>query len=114
MLVVQWRRLLEALSRKKSYDDDSAPSGESGTKTSPAQKRPVSAEGPKLDRCLGLMDLTLLGVGSTLGVGVYVLAGSVAKNQAGPAVLVSLVIAAVASLFSGKLCFSWIGFDLLL
>lgn len=61
-----------------------------------------SGENPKLARVLGLMDLTMLGVGATLGVGVYVLAGSVARNQAGPSVVVSFAIAAIASLFSGK------------
>lgn len=63
--------LWKALIRRKRYGDADE-SGES-----------------KLARVLTLFDLTALGVGSTLGLGVYVLAGSVAYEQAGPAVVIS-------------------------
>lgn len=49
------------------------------------------------------MDLTSLGVGSCVGTGMYLVAGMVAKNVAGPGVVISFVIAAVASIFSGML-----------
>lgn len=49
-----------------------------------------------------MFDLTLLTTGGTLGAGVYVLAGVVAKTFAGPAVVLSFILAAVVSSFAGK------------
>lgn len=78
------RKLFKNLTRRKIID--------SGSKS-------------QLARVLTLFDLVGLGVGSTLGLGVYVLAGSVAYEQAGPAVVISFLIAGVASAFAG-LCFA--------
>ncbi|XP_070131458.1 cationic amino acid transporter 4-like isoform X2 [Equus caballus] len=57
---------------------------------------------------LTMLDLILLGMGTTGSVGLYVLVGTVAKEMAGPAVLVSFGVAAVASLL-GALCYAEFG-----
>jgi len=54
-------------------------------------------EGGGLRRTLGLWQLTAIGVGGIIGAGIFSLAGAVANQTAGPAVLFSFLIAGVAS-----------------
>uniref|UniRef100_A0A146LZQ3 High affinity cationic amino acid transporter 1 n=1 Tax=Lygus hesperus TaxID=30085 RepID=A0A146LZQ3_LYGHE len=61
----------------------------------------VTQEKSELGKVLTALDLTALGVGCTLGVGVYVLPGLVARETAGPAVIVSFFLAAVTSILAG-------------
>lgn len=61
----------------------------------------AEAEGDgKLNRVLGPWSLTFLGMGATIGTGIFVLAGTVARDQAGPAISVSFLIAAVGCAFA--------------
>ncbi|MES2553637.1 MAG: amino acid permease [Pseudomonadota bacterium] len=53
-----------------------------------------------LKRCLSAFDLALLGIGGAIGTGIFVLTGLAAATQSGPAVIISFIIAGVASAFA--------------
>ena len=53
-----------------------------------------------LKRCLSAWDLTFLGIGAIIGTGIFVLTGIAAATQAGPAVVLSFVIAGFACAFA--------------
>src|SRR6059058_1018268 len=58
-----------------------------------------------LKRALSALNLTMLGIGAIIGTGIFVLTGTVAALNAGPAVVLSFVLAGVASMFAA-LCYS--------
>jgi basic amino acid/polyamine antiporter, APA family len=53
-----------------------------------------------LAQCLSAFDLVLLGIGAVIGAGIFVLTGIVAATQAGPAIVLSYLIAGLACAFS--------------
>src|SRR2546428_3327128 len=58
-----------------------------------------------LKRALGALNLTMLGIGAIIGTGIFVLTGTVAALNAGPAVVRSFILAGIASIFAA-LCYS--------
>ncbi|GAB1862047.1 Probable cationic amino acid transporter [Camponotus japonicus] len=77
------------------------------SKTGPEPLHPADSK-QKLQKCLTTLDLTSLGVGSCVGTGMYLVAGMVARSVAGPGVVISFIIAAIASIFSGA-CYAEFG-----
>jgi APA family basic amino acid/polyamine antiporter len=74
------------------------------TETGVLRRKPIDQIEPEdpdagggLQRVLGVWQLTALGIGGIIGAGVFSLAGAVAKEQAGPGVLFSFLVAGVAS-----------------
>jgi APA family basic amino acid/polyamine antiporter len=73
------------------------------TRTAFLRRKPVDevesegGGGGGLQRTLGLWQLTAIGVGGIIGAGIFSLAGTVANEKAGPAVVVSFLVAGIAS-----------------
>ena len=64
-----------------------------------AKKLPDPRAAQALRRCLTAWDLTFLGIGNMIGAGIFVLPGVVAATQAGPAIILSFVVAGIACVF---------------
>src|SRR5918996_1135697 len=74
--------------------------------TKPLSRILAESEGEHaLKRTLGPTQLVALGIGAIIGAGLFSLTGIAAANHAGPAVLLSFVLAAVGCAFAG-LCYS--------
>src|SRR5262245_40972127 len=58
-----------------------------------------------LKRALGPTNLVALGIGAIIGTGIFVLTGQAAAAHAGPAIVLSMILAGIVSAFAG-LCYS--------
>ena len=58
-----------------------------------------------LKRALGPVNLVALGIGAIIGTGIFVLTGSAAAQYAGPAIVLSFILAGIGCAFAG-LCYS--------
>lgn len=69
--------------------------------------KPIGSVDPAqpLKRVLGPLDLTLLGIGAIIGTGIFVLTGQAAAAHAGPAVVLSMIVAGLASALAA-VCYS--------
>jgi APA family basic amino acid/polyamine antiporter len=75
------------------------------TKSIEQIKEEQLAEGDGLKRVLGVWQLVLLGVGAIIGTGIFVLTGQAAAANAGPAIVISMVVAGVTSVLAA-FCYS--------
>jgi APA family basic amino acid/polyamine antiporter len=76
------------------------------TKSIEQLKAEASATGEHaLKRVLGPVNLVTLGIGAVIGTGIFVLSGTTAADNAGPAIVLSMVLAGTASALAG-LCYS--------
>ena len=75
------------------------------TKSMAVLQAEAGDEANGLKRALGATNLVSLGIGAIIGTGIFVLTGPAAALNAGPAVVFSFILAAIACVFAG-LCYS--------
>src|ERR1700690_1314535 len=73
--------------------------------TKPIATYQEEAAGKALLRALGIPSLVAFGIGGIIGTGIFVLTGLAAAQHAGPAIVISFVIAGIGCMFAG-LCYS--------
>ena len=61
----------------------------------------VTHDGVPLKRTLSAIDLVALGIGETIGAGIFVLTGQAAAANAGPAIALSFVLGAFVCASAG-------------
>jgi basic amino acid/polyamine antiporter, APA family len=67
--------------------------------TKPTEQLLEAAEGSRLNRTVGALDLTALGIGAIIGTGIFVIIGE-AITLSGPGIVISFLLAGVTCVFS--------------
>ena len=73
--------------------------------TKPIQHYQQEGSSTQLVRALGIPALIAFGIGGIIGTGIFVLTGLAAAQHAGPAIVISFVVAGIGCMFAG-LCYS--------
>jgi APA family basic amino acid/polyamine antiporter len=73
--------------------------------TKPIAAYQKEASDKTLNRALGIPSLIAFGIGGIIGTGIFVLTGVAAAEHAGPAIVISFIIAGIGCMFAG-LCYS--------
>ena len=73
--------------------------------TKPIADYQDEASNKQLVRALGVPSLIAFGIGGIIGTGIFVLTGLAAAQHAGPAIVISFIIAGLGCMFAG-LCYS--------
>lgn len=92
---MQWRATCRKLRRKAFL---------AGTPTS-------ETNGVQLKKTLNGVDLLFMGIGGIIGAGVFVLTGVAARQEAGPAVVLSYVVASFAAI-QAAFCYTEFAVDM--
>lgn len=66
-------------------------------RTKPIRDLLQEKEKSSLDKTLGALDLTALGIGAIIGTGIFVLTGVAASQYAGPGLVISFIVSGVAA-----------------
>jgi APA family basic amino acid/polyamine antiporter len=83
-----WKNIVWSLFRTKNLNDIQS-----------------EAEACEMHRKLSAFDLVFIGIGGIIGTGIFVLTGTVAANNSGPAIVISFIISGIAAALAA-LCYS--------
>ena len=75
------------------------------TKSLEFLEKEANSGNQKLERSLGAWNLILLGIGAIIGAGLFSITGIAAAQNAGPAIMLSFILASIGCAFAG-LCYS--------
>lgn len=91
---------LRCIVRRKRVDSSLSTHSKSSSSPPPSSSSSGHVRDHQLAKALTVPHLIAIGVGATIGAGVYILVGTVAREHSGPALTFSFLIAAIAAALS--------------